>query len=315
MKEVKKIIRKKGINIVILSIFLLLLDLVIFACLNEDSSVTGLLKGKCVVDSVSDVEKCKDENPYVKINFDAIYDTTYVYQLNEKTVAKYLDIDLDGKSLISLVDKNTAEKLLNNEQQYVEGKLIKFYDVHSDALNQIKSYYSSEGIQIEFISIQFSNYDLSDGYISIIILVVFTGFILFMFGKGIYMITKTENNYYYKIYKDDIDKLNRELNSEYRYKSKGIIITDNYIFNLTAFNFKIYNLSDIKWVYQKNVKRYGITINKTFVINFIDGKNIVIPFKKQDVLNHFSKDVLVGYTNENIKTYQNIVKEYKINHK
>lgn len=315
MKDVKSILKKKGRNLVILSILLLLLDLLLFACFNTDGSISGLLKGKCIIDSAADVQSCKKENPYVKINFDAVYSTTYVYQLDEKTVAYYLDIDLDGKSLISLVDKDIAEKLLNGEQKYVEGKLIDFYDVHSDALAQIKKYYASEGIEVTFIDAHFSNYDIDGDYIYLIILLIFTGFVLFNFGKGIYMIIKPENNHYYKIYKDEIEKLDRELNSEYRYKSKNVIITDSYIFNQTKCNLKIYNLTDVKWVYQKNVKRYGITVNKSIVINFIDGKNIIIPFKQKDALNHFNNDVLVGYTGENNKKYREIVKEYKISHK
>lgn len=315
MKDLRSIIKKKGKNLVILSILLLLLDLFLFACSDTDDSISGLLKGKCVIDSVADVQKCNKENPYVKINFDAAYDTTYVYQLNERTVAYYLDIDLDGKSLISLIDKNTADKILNGEQKYIEGKLIEFDYVHLDALEKIKKYYDSEGIQVTFIDANFSNYDIDEDYISLIILLIFTGFILFNFGKGIYMIVKPENNYCYKLHKDEIEKIDKELNSEYRYKSKNVIITDNYIINQTKFNLKFYNLVDVKWVYQKNIKRYGVTVNSSIVINFIDGKNVIIPFKQKDALNCLKNDVLVGYTGENNKKYREIVKEYKMNHK
>lgn len=315
MKGIKSIIKKKGRNLVILSTLLLLLDLFLFICFDTDNSMSGLLKDKCIINSVEDIQKCKKENPYVKINFDAVYNTTYVYQLDEKIVAYYLDIDLDGKSLISLVDKEIAPKLLNGKQKYVEGKLIEFSDVHLDALEQIKKYYASEGIEVTYIDAHFSNYNIDGDAICLVILLIFTGFILFKFSKGIYMIVKPENNHYYKKYKEEIESLDRELNSEYRYHSKNVIITDNYIFNQTKYNLKIYRLEDVKWVYQKNIKRYGINIHKSIVINFVDGKNIIIPFKQKDVLDHLKNDVLVGYTGENSKKYREIVKEYKISHK
>lgn len=310
MKDLRQIQKKKGIRLIIFSILLCFFGIIIFSISNEDKTITGMFTKKCSISNTSDLYQCQKQNSYVKINLTKVYSTTYVYQKHDNTVAYYLDIDLDGKSLISLVDKETAEKVLDGKQKYMEGKLIQFEDTHADALLQIKAYYNQQNIEAQYLPIQFSNYDINgEAYAMIFILTLIFIFTIFGIKKAVQLITFKNQ------FSDKIDEINQELNSTPRYQSKQMTITDHYILINQFFDFKVYKVDSVKWIYQKNTKKYGITVNKSIVLCFENGDNIVLPMKNETGLQELKTDVLMGYTKENQQQYQSIVKQYKLNHK
>ena len=60
---------------------------------------------------------------------------------------------------------------------------------------------------------------------------------------------------------------------------------------------------------------YKRQVNKSIVLCFENGDNIVLPMKNETGLQELKTDVLMGYTKENQQQYQSIVKQYKLNHK
>lgn len=136
-----------------------------YLCMEESEQrrMTDIFKEECIIESVDDIEVCKNKSYYVKVRFDDAYDTSYVYLENNKEVANYIDIDMDGYSLIVLVDKETAQKIFNNEQFYVTGYITDFTTnkVHNNALNHIKDYYKDELFEGEYSSTEINEFFLN----------------------------------------------------------------------------------------------------------------------------------------------------------
>ena len=59
-------------------------------------------------------------------------------------VARYLDIELNGYALIAVVEKEEAQKIINNQEDtiYLQGKLVKIENTSmAEGLEKIKQNY------------------------------------------------------------------------------------------------------------------------------------------------------------------------------
>lgn len=81
------------------------------------------------VNNIVELENCK-EGDYIRLKVSRAYGTDYWYEEDGKQVARFIDIEMNGKALIALVEKEEAERILQNENEeiYVEGLLQTFKD-------------------------------------------------------------------------------------------------------------------------------------------------------------------------------------------
>ena len=81
--------------------------------------------------------------------------------------------------------------------------------------------------------------------------------------------------------------------------------------------------TDIGWAYQRTQRSYGIPVAKQIMAGLVNGKSVSLAnrFVNDDVLTKTAQAIytanpncLIGYSFDNIKTYNQRVKEYKQNH-
>lgn len=143
MKLLKKEKQNKSL-IICLSITLIFLT-AMFAYAFRNLNPQILFQNRCQVSSIKTLNYCIENNPYVAIKIDNVFDTNKSFFKNNKEVAYYLDLDIEGKSLLSLIEKNNAQSLLNNNQKEITGKLeILSSPVHQKMLAQIKKEYIAQ---------------------------------------------------------------------------------------------------------------------------------------------------------------------------
>lgn len=143
MKLLKKEKQNKSL-IICLSITLIFL-VAMFAYAFRNLNPQILFQNRCQVSSIKTLNYCIENNPYVTIKIDNVFDTNKSFFKNNNEVAYYLDLDIDGKSLLSLIEKNNAQSLLNNNQKEITGKLeILSSPVHQKMLAQIKKEYIAQ---------------------------------------------------------------------------------------------------------------------------------------------------------------------------
>lgn len=321
MLNIMKLYRQKGSHRIILGIFLLICIFISFMVINKEEKgrMIDIFKKECVIESIDDIDICKTKNQYVKVRFDDAYNTTYAYFEGDKELAEYVDLDLEGYSLIALVNKSLADKILNQEQFYITGYLTEFVDVHKEALNQIKNYYkdelfegeySQEEIEILFLNTQIMEYDSSKimYYILWIVLLGVGGIGIYQIICGIRILTSPKMTKWYQKQEDAIEAFNGAI--DIKYQNKRVIITDFYIIENSFIHIKMEKLEDICWIYEKKTKQYGVTVNRSWIICFKNGVSMILPIKI-DIDPYISKNTLKGYTKENIDMYRKIVKEFK----
>ncbi len=120
---------------------------------------------------------------------------------------------------------------------------------------------------------------------------------------------------------EDLQKIEKEIDDEstIKYPKYHLMLTKNYIIN-TSNKLRITKYSDLIWIYEHKLKQKGITTNKSLAAMTTTGKTIYLVelsgSKKMDnILNEIStkiintnKNILVGYTKENIEESKNILK-------
>lgn len=152
----------------------------------------------------------------------------------------------------------------------------------------------------------------------------FTGIILIIVGlcqKAIFAhsIKKLDNEL--------IEKLDNEMNDKdaFYYNRARLFLTKNYVINFNG-KIKAFKYSDILWMYTFEQRVNGIRASKALKVTTNDGKNHFIASvdavtkKSSDVFQEIwetiaskNKDMLLGYTKENIKKTKEKVKEIKAN--
>lgn len=102
------------------------------------------------------------------------------------------------------------------------------------------------------------------------------------------------------------------------YKKINLYLTDNYIVDLSN-GLRVVEYKDIVWMYQYQLKQYGMTTNKNIVVATKDGKKISIAnmdnlmkrSKKayaeiMDFIVNKNSSIALGYTKENKKEMKNL---------
>lgn len=113
-------------------------------------------------------------------------------------------------------------------------------------------------------------------------------------------------------------ELQRELddNIEKTFFNDRLIITKDYIVDTTKGSFVAVRISDIKWIYTHRLKYYGVVaISNNIILRLNDGKTQfqILDTKGKlsdefenvfnEICDKLSNDVLKGYTDENIKEF------------
>lgn len=69
-----------------------------------------LFKKTISVSNIVELENCQ-EGDYIQLKVTNAYLTDYTYEKNGKQVAKFVDIDINGKALLAVVENEFAEKI------------------------------------------------------------------------------------------------------------------------------------------------------------------------------------------------------------
>ena len=127
----------------------------------------------------------------------------------------------------------------------------------------------------------------------------------------------------------EIDSIEAEMsdNDSFYYKNIKLYLTRNYIIMLNG-QFKIYKYGDILWMYPFEQRYNGIRTNRAIKIFTRDGKtsmvaNIGVATKTQkaiydevwDTIIEKNPNIVLGYTSENIKHFNDVRKDIKTNKK
>lgn len=108
-------------KIIIVVVSLIILGIITSILLN--------VKNAKEVHNIVELENCV-EGDFIRVKISRAYATDYWYEKDGIQVARFIDIEMNGKALIALVEKEEAEKLTQNEteEMYIEGILQTFKD-------------------------------------------------------------------------------------------------------------------------------------------------------------------------------------------
>lgn len=146
------------------------------------------------------------------------------------------------------------------------------------------------------------------------IMLIVTLISLFVFAKSINKLDEMK-----------INELDNEMNDStaFYYSKVRLYLTKNYIINFNG-SFRAIKYADILWMYPYEVRRNGVKVSQSIKILVNDAKTYIIATidvytKKSkavydeiwDTIASKNKDMLLGYTSENIKTMNKKIKEIK----
>lgn len=318
----KEVIKKKGKNSIILSsIFLAIITLFIAVMITNDKEVSNLFKGNCEVHNIEDLKYCYNENQYVRVYYDELYTTDYGYYIDDVLQAYYLDLDLEGYSLLAVVDKSTGDNLIDNKKNYLDAVITYFgeHEEHNQALAAIKKDYlesfgegyTEEDIENLIVPFQLNAYDniKTDNIATLSIFSVVWIIIAIFLINGI-LKTKNPDKYGSFAKVENKDLLEQEYNNNIIYKTKKVCVTPNYIIKTSFGNVTIKETKKLIWIYKHIHKVSFIPVMSEYVFRFLDGSSISLEWSNEQILSYFPNR-LMGYTSQNIQEYNKLVKQYK----
>lgn len=329
MKEFREIIKKKGFKKTLLYLILTIImfsPLILFR-----KQVVGTFKGTCVATNYKELQKCQEEGRFTTIKAMNIYDVGYNYVVDNVTVGKFLDVDLDGYVILTLADTTTADELLNQKgKREISGNFTPFKNkVFAETKEKVEKDYierftneaeiiTEEQARGMFFEYMLNQYD-GEGF-PVIFLVIAVGIIilllLFKVFEGLKMIVNPNK---FIIYgrktlerEENADKASFEYqNGPYLFKNKNIRITNNYIFDTRGYNFTYHKVNEAVWMYEKGIKRYGlIETGKNVVIKFQDKIGMSLPLnlaerkKVMEIFRVKNKNIVKGYNKEREELYR-----------
>ena len=322
--NLKEVIQKRAKNYIMLNIGLIIICALLFGFIITRKSVTESFKPVTEIHTYDELNVARYNSKYVRVYFEDAYETGYVYNYDGKTVAEYIDFDIDGYSLVGIVKKDEVKKIIDGSKKYVEGRLEKFtgenksaFDEYvKDYVNKYKDEYDESELKSIFVPIQLNNYDYQSSiggmYFVLIALAVIT--VVWIINIVI-TIPKLKNPFKKFGGEDEASRLIDEFDKEkFKYQTKLLYITDNYFYYITNFKVEIKELKDLKWMYFRNVKQNFVTTYKGTVFAFGIKGNLQIPIQDEkifEIVSSTNPDVLLGYSMENIKEYNKYVKELK----
>lgn len=325
MEKVLKLIQKKAKNLTILSVALLIvINGSLYFIIKGDKTMTDMFKPICEVHTKEDLKKCYSNNSYVRIYLNDVYTTEYGYYKNDNLLAYYIDIDIDGYSLITIVNKDLGEKIFDDEEKVdsIDGFITLFdeEESHKGVMNSIKKNYleqfgenwTKEDIDDTFVPFQIDAYKnvKSENIILLAVFGIIDLVLLWIFGKSIYLIIYPNKNKSYQKIKDK-ELLNLELEEKILFQNKEFYLTPSYIIYSSPWNTKFKEKNLLVWIYPKITKQYGITVDKCYMLCFKDGDSFAIHMKEEKDTHYFDDIALIGYNQENLKEYRKIVEGYK----
>lgn len=319
-ENVKKEYKNKIVTIIV-GICILLLSIGVYYV--REKEVNKKLEAAKDLDSTISMPNNDEKSSYVTINYymsfanysndknNAYYmvgDSKYLYIIytNIKDMEKLTEEDLKLGVKFSGVTKAT-----NSD---VKKLAIEAYNDEFKEYENFKELYLSDFDSMFgniYLDTTKTKYALTTGYNAIMILLIFVGLIVFA-PSFIYLILFRKRTK--KLTLDELSMLDVEMSnpdSKY-YKKAHIYLTNNYIVDLSKFNY--FNYKDIKWVYTHIQRTNGVKTSESIVINTKDGKNHFVAatngFKKtkemyDDIYQTIvakNPEVRVGYTSDNIKT-------------
>lgn len=106
-----------------------------------------------------------------------------------------------------------------------------------------------------------------------------------------------------------------------RFPKSKLVLSQRYVF--CGSSGWVLPYEDIGWAYQRTQRSYGIPVAKMIIVGLVSGKSVSVANRSvnDDVLARTMQAIytanpncLIGYTFDNIKAYNQRVKEYKQNH-
>jgi hypothetical protein len=164
---------KKGtLNKAITALIVCVVVLVVLIINLTNIDLKYAFQGPKQINNIIELNNTK-EGTIIKLKFKRAYETGYSYYVNDEPVAQFLDIEINGKALISIVKNEEVERIINNEKNedmYIEGILCASDDLQIvDTLEKIKGNYiedfgeelTEEEILYMFTCTQLINYGVN----------------------------------------------------------------------------------------------------------------------------------------------------------
>lgn len=320
---IKETVQKKGKSLTLILGLLLIFCLGAMVYFVREMRLLDALKPVCEINKAEDVFTCWEKNHYVTVNFEQVYTTNYAYFKGTEEVAEYLDLDLEGYSLVSLVNQNQITGLFEDKTTTaLTGKLTMFTsnDIHKDILGKIQADYieefqketdiSEEQVLSSFLPYQLNQYQGSkaDDYVLLGVIVLALLFLLVGIFRGLRMIFSPEKTKMLKDHEEEISNIEYEIEHSQKYTYKKKIVTEHYVIDSRAFSFKVYRIDQIAWIYFYIQKRNGIEVSRYYVAKLKNGKQFALPNKEELVqaIATLNPSILLGYSKENQEAYKKL---------
>ena len=250
------------------------------------------------------------------------YDGKYYYivYMKEKKANELRNMNLEENPVriegitkdISLDVKNIAIDVYNDGLDESKEKLtlINFYNMFGDV-------YLDQTVSFTGAASTYNVFAVFSGFIGLILTVV--GVVKFLLFKS--SVSKMSDS--------DVYDLESEMSSDdaFYYSKNKLYLTRNYIIMLDG-RFKYYKYSDILWMYPFEQRYNGLRTNKAIKILTRDGKttmfaNVSVATKTMKAVYdeiwgtiiEKNPSVKLGYSSENIKYFNDVIKEIKHNKK
>ena len=269
------------------------------------------------------------ENNYVHLEINYLPYYIVKNEGNNVTLKYYIVVDKDNYMyLVRLTDKTyeMIEKLFkespDNFSYYLEGYIFKTpQDLKSTTIEVYNDIAEQELINSDNFRNYFGNTYLDETTLPMInssIFLVTAGIMLYiisliLFIKYIYIVIQNK-----KLIKNiGLERIEKELTSKRTvyFKNIKLYLTNNYIMT-KHYRFKVVSYKELIWIYNEKDHYNGILTNYSLIGYLKNNKKIVIAttYDENDLIKIMkkiekkNKDVLVGYSKENIKKYKKIIK-------
>lgn len=200
MKKQFNIIKKKSYIKTGIIFIIFILFLVFFLINIREKKLLDIFKEPCIVTSTQELQNCVTKNKYLTIKTNKIYTTDYIYKTTNSTEALFIDIDIEGKSLIAVVEKKKAENLLNQQKDIqITGKLELNNNsemekgknnIINDYLNQVETEEQKELIKSNFLPGILNEYEMNQEIIIVITSVIILILLFLFLTKNVLLIIK-----------------------------------------------------------------------------------------------------------------------------
>lgn len=258
--------------------------------------------------------------------------TPYKFAVYDNTTDAYYIVKDKKYMYIVYMRENTYKSLVKDEYETpikIEG-ITKYVpsDVKALALEEYNDGLSDEE---KITESDFNDYfgdvylDMTESDISVSSLQFAVSIISLLIGFVGLIMNINKMKSFNKLDKDIIKEIDEEMNndSSIYYKKFNLYLTENYIITFSG-KMSVVKYSDIVWMYQKDKKSRGIKTNQCIVLALTNGDkpniaNSTLSKKSLEQYNQVwdyiiakNNNILVGYTDENIKKYkESLRKEVK----